>query len=342
MPIFQDEKVKKTIFLAISFVAFTANAQGFFGFKAGGANSPVSGSATEASNANSAPSLEKCERFLGTIAVVEPQDAVSQALQMYKLPAPTQLLRLMIQQSKCFQVVERGMAMQNIQQERALSSGGLLQGGQNMGGSQMVAADFLLTANVQFSESNAGGAGVAAGIGSFFGPVGALVGAVAGGIKEKQASTSILISDARSGIQVAAAEGNVSKTDWGAGGVLGGVGIGAYANTAEGKIVAAALLDNYNNVVKAVRELPSLANSRISEASKTNAQSSAPKFEVGSIFKPKIAGIQLFSQSNKSSTSVARIGRDSEMVFTGGDENGFIKVQSAEGEGWVEKIMVKN
>jgi hypothetical protein len=30
------------------------------------------------------------------------------------------------------------------------------------------------------------------------------------------------------------------------------------------------------------------------------------------------------------------------MVFTGGDENGFIKVQSAEGEGWVEKIMVKN
>jgi hypothetical protein len=332
----------KKLLLAISVAAFTANAQGFFDFKEGGASSPVSGSATEASNSNAAPSLEKCERFLGTIAVVEPQDAVSQALQMYKLPAPTQLLRLMIQQSKCFQVVERGMAMQNIQQERALSSGGLLQGGQNMGGSQMVAADFLLTANVQFSESNAGGTGVAAGLGSLFGPIGSLVGAVAGGIKEKQASTSIIISDARSGIQVAAAEGNVSKTDWGAGGVLGGVGIGSYANTAEGKIVAAALLDNYNNVVKAVRELPSLANSIISETSKTNAQSFAPKIEVGSIFKAKIAGIQLYSQPNKSSSTIARFGRDSEMVFTGGDENGFIKVQSAEGEGWVEKIMVKN
>jgi hypothetical protein len=334
--------MKTIIFLAISFTAFSANAQGFFGFKPGGANSTVSGSATEGSSTNSAPSLEKCESFLGTIAVVEPQDAVSQALQMYKLPAPTQLLRLMIQQSKCFQVVERGMAMQNIQQERALSSSGLLQGGQNMGGSQMVAADFLLTANVQFSESNASGAGVAASIGSFFGPVGTLVGAVAGGIKEKQASTSIIISDARSGIQVAAAEGNVSKTDWGAGGVLGGVGIGAYANTAEGKIVAAALLDNYNNVVKAVRELPVLANSRTPEASKTNAQLSAPKLEVGSIFKPKIAGIQLYSQSKKSSKIVARIGKDSEMVFTGEDENGFIKVQSVEGEGWVEKIMVRN
>lgn len=336
------KKTKKILFLTISLFAFSVSAQGFFNFKPGTPDSPDSGSATEQGSANPAPSLEKCEKLMGTIAVVEPQDAVTQALQMYKLPAPTQLLRLMIQQSKCFQVVERGVAMQNIQQERALSSAGLLQGGQNMGGSQMVAADFLLTANVQFSVSNAGGAGIAAGIGSFFGPLGSIVGAVAGGIKDKQASTSIIISDSRSGIQVAAAEGNVSKTDWGAGGVLGGVGLGAYANTAEGKIVAAALLDNYNNIVKSVRELPSLANSRTSEASKLNAATSAPKPEAGSIFKPKIAGISLYSQASKTSKSIAKLRKDSELVYLGSEDQGFIKVQAAEGEGWAEKIMLRN
>jgi len=37
-------------------------------------------------------------------------------------PATAQwLLRLMIQQSNCFQIVERGVAMQNLMQERALA-----------------------------------------------------------------------------------------------------------------------------------------------------------------------------------------------------------------------------
>jgi len=36
------------------------------------------------------------------------------------------LLRLMIQQSNCFQIVERGLAMQNIMQERQLAQSGQL------------------------------------------------------------------------------------------------------------------------------------------------------------------------------------------------------------------------
>jgi hypothetical protein len=49
---------------------------------------------------NEAPTLEKCEKPLGTIAISEPQSEIAAALQQYKLPPPTQLLRLMIQQSK--------------------------------------------------------------------------------------------------------------------------------------------------------------------------------------------------------------------------------------------------
>jgi curli biogenesis system outer membrane secretion channel CsgG len=48
----------------------------------------------------------------------------------------------MIQQSNCFQVVERGAAMKYLLQERALAQSGEMQQGQNIGKGQLVAADF--------------------------------------------------------------------------------------------------------------------------------------------------------------------------------------------------------
>lgn len=44
-------------------------------------------------------------------AVVEPQDFIIQALRGYSLQSPVGLIRMMIQQSNCFIVVERGAAM---------------------------------------------------------------------------------------------------------------------------------------------------------------------------------------------------------------------------------------
>ena len=58
---------------------------------------------------------------MGAVAVVEPQDYVMQALSRYNLQSPVGLIRMMIQQSNCFIVVERGMGMQNMMQERALA-----------------------------------------------------------------------------------------------------------------------------------------------------------------------------------------------------------------------------
>ena len=58
-----------------------------------------------------------------------------------------------------------------------------------MGGGQMVAADFVLTPAVVFSENNAGGVG--GGVGGLFGRR-PRVGAVAGGLKFKEAQTSML------------------------------------------------------------------------------------------------------------------------------------------------------
>ena len=49
-----------------------------------------------------------------------------QALNQYRLGSPTGLIRMMIQQSNCFIVVERGIGLQNALQERQLAEQGQL------------------------------------------------------------------------------------------------------------------------------------------------------------------------------------------------------------------------
>lgn len=313
-------------------------AEGFFDFKPGDANAPITGSASAEGAQNAAPSLEKCEKQFGTIAVVQPQDQVMASLQRYNLPPPNSLLRLMIQQSNCFQVVERGIGMQNLMQERALSYGGELQSGSNIGQGQMVTADFLLTPEVTFNEKNAGGAGLGA-VGGFFGIFGLVAGAIASGFNLKQAQTTLLLTDARSGIQVTAAEGSVEKADWGIGGFLGGVGAGAYTNTAEGKVVAAALLDNYNNIVKSIKSQPSLIASKADPSSSKNAANSvrANAFNSGDVIRGKIAGIKILASPNAQSDTVHSLKKEDEVIFLGEENGDFLKVQDANGEGWVDK-----
>jgi curli biogenesis system outer membrane secretion channel CsgG len=172
------------------------------------------------------------------------------------------MLRMIAQESGCFTVVERGVAMQNIQQERALASGGMLQQDANMGGGQLQAADFVLSPSLQFS-GNTGGIGAAVGglLGRMGGTLGAL-GGLAGGVSFKEAETTLLLADVRSGIQVASAEGQASKMDfslggWGWGG-FGWASAGGYSKTPEGKLLAASLLDNFNRIVQQVRNKPLL------------------------------------------------------------------------------------
>src|SRR5437868_307224 len=88
--------------------------------------------------------LEHCDKPMGAMAVVEPQSEYMMALQRYNLQSPVGLIRMMIQQSNCFIVVERGQGLRNMQQERALTESGQMRAGSNIGGGQMMAADFVL------------------------------------------------------------------------------------------------------------------------------------------------------------------------------------------------------
>lgn len=293
------------------------------------------------SSADEEAVLEKCDAPKGTIAVAEPQSHVIMALSRYNLPPPTSLLRQYIQKSNCFQVVERGRAMRNIQQERNLSESGMLQQDSNMGGGQMVTADFVMTPDIIFKDGNAGGAGVGAAVGSLLGGVGSLVGAVAGGIKFQEAQTTLTMADTRSTIQVAAASGTYKKSDWAFGGVLGAIGGGAYTSTDEGKIVAAALLDNYNNIVRDVRNDPSLLVSTSAVAQQNAAVSlQAVNHRPGAVLRAKLDNVKVLEGPERGADVVSKLKKGEEVVFMGDAEDGYLYVQGSEAEGWVQEFML--
>jgi hypothetical protein len=328
--------------VAAGLLAPPALAQGITQPKQGQGGSVVKGAAgTEGGVGDSG--LEHCPKPMGAMAVVEPQSQVLTALMRYKLSSPVGLIRMMIQQSNCFIVVERGAGMQNLMQERALEAGGQMRQNSNMGGGQMVAADFVMTPAVVFSENNAGGVGGAA-AGIFGGKVGAL----AGGLKFKEAQTSMLVADSRSGVQVAAAEGSTKKADLRLGGALfggsGGAAGGGYGNTNEGKIIAAAFMDNYNKVVGVVRDDASLQRSvgtLKQEAAAGGTTKAGAVFNEGDVIVPKIPNIKVYALPAETAKVVATLARGEEVVVVGGEKDGYINVQTASATGWVRATLVQ-
>lgn len=275
--------------------------------------------------------IEKCEAPLGSISINEPEASMVRALSRYNLGSPAAVLRILIQESNCFLVVERGSGLRQMRQERDLARSGELQQASDVGGGQMVAADFILTPGVIFSDMNAGGAGGAVG-----GVIGRRFGVAAGGVKFKEAETSLLVADMRSGVQVAAAQGKAKKTDFGLGalGVLGiGVGLGGYSSTDEGKILAASFRDNYNRIVQSIRADPSL-----------RARAAAPKagavFTEGDVLRAKISGVQVLGAPKQGGVPLAKLQRGEEVVYLGEEQDGFLKVLAPAGEGWVRKLLV--
>lgn len=217
------------------------------------AKTAATGAAGGANAENANTQLEKCAKSMGTVAVVEDQHADWWiTMQSYKLKSTIPVLRMLIQQSNCFVVVERGAAMRNMQQERALQQSGELRNNSNFGKGQMVAADYSINPSITFSQKGTGGIGAALG-----GLGGGLFGAVAGGMKFNDASTMLVLVDNRSGVQLSAAEGSSRNTDFNLfGGLFGGSGgaaAGGFTNTPEGKVITAAFIDSFNQMVRALR-----------------------------------------------------------------------------------------
>ncbi|SEH31060.1 SH3 domain-containing protein [Magnetospirillum fulvum] len=291
---------------------------------------PVTGSAGPGgASENASSQLERCERPLGVLTLIESQDVgMSQSLSALGLGSPVPVLRLIAQQSKCFIIADRGQAMQAIQQERALSQAGEMRAGGNMGGGQLVAADLALTPTVLF-QGNTGG-GVAALGGLIPGVGGILASAVASSLKFTSAQTMLAVTDIRSGIQISSAEGTATARDIGiGGGLFGGMAggsVGAYGNTPEGKVIAAALMDAFNKVVRSVREMPPLPSVAL--------QAQAPRWLAN-------GNLVLRESPGKGSEALGRLAPGTEVNPTGREKEGWIEVKSGDSVGWVAKKNIR-
>ena len=233
--------------------------------KKGTVDNTVSGSAGKSGSQNATTSLRKCSKPLGVAALVEPESSSGgeayAALRQYKLPSPIPMLKLMMAQSGCFQVVDRGAASKALERERKLASSGELKNNKNTAKGQMVSADWVITPEVIFQDSNAGGGSVGAGVGALFGPIGMAIGSAVS-LNNMQAQTMLSAVSVKTGIQEAVAEGSAEKNDIGVAGVgigggaklLGAVGGGAYQSTDIGKIVMAAFLDAHNKLVDTLKD----------------------------------------------------------------------------------------
>lgn len=156
-------------------------------------------------------------------------------------------MRLIAQQSNCFQVVHRDVVLRNIKMERELSKSGELAKGSNFGKGQLVAADSTILVEVIVNAPNSGGIG--AGIVSFVSPI---LGAIAGGVRFKEAQVQLTLVDNRTGVQKAVAVGKAEGTSFGglgfgAGGSVG-FGAGGYMDTDQGKVVIGAMIDAHNKL----------------------------------------------------------------------------------------------
>jgi len=222
----------------------------------GGSGDTISGAAAGA-NSTEKGDLESCKKPLGTVSLFE--DHTRPWWNYYnrhyhkKLGSTIPVIRMMVQKSNCFVVVERGAAMKAMSRERALMNSGELRGSSNMGQGQMVAADYTLSPEVTFEESSMGKITGAArrwlpGSSWLSGSVGA---------KSNDATTTLLMIDNRSGVQVSSSIGNAKNFDlsfsgysWSRGGFGGASG---FAKSAAGKVIMASFVDSYNQMVKALR-----------------------------------------------------------------------------------------
>ena len=225
----------------------------------GEGGSEVSGSGGPAGAQNAHASLERCETPIATVALLENPRGYVMPSTVNLPPTPVPLVRLLMQQSGCFRVVDRAGGLQGTIREGELKDAGVLRPNGTVQKSKGYEAQYTMVPNLTFSEQDAG-RGLAGIIGLIpvLRDIAGLAG-VAEQVKLKEAQTALFLTDNETTEQVAAATGSARATDLGVGGVilgrLGGAAGAGWSNTNEGKVIAAAFLNAHNQLVQQVRLL---------------------------------------------------------------------------------------
>lgn len=222
----------------------------------GGSASPTTGATAGATATGQSEHLQRCDAPLGVVRIDE--DTRSSWYQYYgsRLGSTAPLLSMLVMQSNCFVVVERGTGEAGIAAETARARGDEARESATRGKGQQVVADYLLKPEIVLNDKGGSGGSIG-GIGRLLpGALGFL--AANASVKSNEAGTVLTLVDIRSTVRLAAAEGYSKNTDFS----LGGLGLGsmgalrgsAYSRTPEGKVISAAFVDAYNKMVVALRE----------------------------------------------------------------------------------------
>ena len=207
--------------------------------------------------------IPRCTHTLGTIAIVEPDN---QWWREYNLGSPEAVLKIIVQESGCFGLVNRGRSMHSRAMERELADNGELQEGSNVGRGQVKTADYFLEPDIVSANRNSGGSNVGGVLGGVGGMFGHGFGSVLGGINVRKGEANVTLSlvNARTTEEEALTQGYSRKSDVsfgvGGGGWFGGTfaaaGGGGYQNTEIGQIIVLAYIDAYKKLVTRLGGLP--------------------------------------------------------------------------------------
>lgn len=246
-----------SLFATLPVQAQTATSSSGRTYKDGTTKGASSGRRDQERNTREIP---HCTKRLGTIAIVEPDN---QWWREFNLGSPEAIIKVFVQQSGCFGLVNRGRSFQSRAMERALADDGELQAGSNLGRGQVKAADYFLQPDLVSGNRNSGGGGVGAALG---GLIGGFAGGIVGGInvKKREANVTLSVVNARTTEEEALTEGYARKTDIGFGGGAGAgwwgglaaAGGGGYQNTEIGQVIVLAYLDAYTKLVTQLGGLP--------------------------------------------------------------------------------------
>ena len=250
-----------------------------------------------------------CSRNLGTVSIADGDDP--NGWTQFSLAPPAKLLKVIVQRSGCFSLVDRGTGLNAAQRERDIGASLGHQRRSNVGRGQIRAADYVLVAEVQGANSNAQGSGAVGAIGGVFGgPVGGLLGGIRS--RKLEANTVLSVTNVRTTETLAAVEGYAAKNDVGFGAgagffgsIGGGVVGGGYDNTDIGKVVTLAFLDAYSKLVTELGGVSAGAEGT-AEASPTKTYSTLGPTQLrrtpsasGGVIRALPAGATLYPSGNK-------------------------------------------
>ena len=221
--------------------------------EAGKGGTVVTGSSAGSTSVGADAALERCDAPLGTLAVDDGtrKPWVRSFRRATKIATVEPLIRLAVQQSNCFVITSIGNFRSNKRLSRITKiqrySGEYRTGSKQHQG-QRVAADYFLEPSIIIN--NAPTSKIGASLGRMFHPK---IGELAGALENWNSVVTLTLTDIRSTVQVAAAEGSATSTSFDGSIAAFGGSVGGLSNTPAGKATVAGFVDAYNGLVQALK-----------------------------------------------------------------------------------------